>query len=132
MRRWLRGTGARHAPRPSQMSVPSSDRREAGERAAGAVWRRSASRTLGLLRKNWLLLLGLAALAGLVVAVGPGRLGAALAHADRRFLVAMLPCVLAVYVLRAMAWRTTLARLGLDLSRRRTIRIMVAGQALIF
>ncbi|HLH67974.1 MAG TPA: lysylphosphatidylglycerol synthase transmembrane domain-containing protein [Candidatus Dormibacteraeota bacterium] len=97
-----------------------------------AAWRGSASRTLGLLRRNWLLLLGLAALSGLVIAVGPGRLGAALAHADRRVLVAMLPCVLAVYVLRALAWRVTLGRLGLNLSRRRTIRIMVAGQALIF
>lgn len=81
---------------------------------------------------HWLLLLGAAALTALVVAVGPARLGGILAGAAWSLLGLMVPCVLALYVARGLAWHVLLRRLGLRLGALRAIRIMFAGQTLVF
>jgi uncharacterized membrane protein YbhN (UPF0104 family) len=67
-----------------------------------------------------------------VIAVGPARLAAILSRADPVPLALMLPCVVALYCVRALAWRVALRRLGMDMGRWRAVRIVFAGEALIF
>ncbi|HZU17717.1 MAG TPA: lysylphosphatidylglycerol synthase transmembrane domain-containing protein [Candidatus Dormibacteraeota bacterium] len=95
------------------------------------TWR--ALREVGRrLRAHWLLVLGLGALGGLVVAVDPARLVRALADADRGLLALMLPCVLAHYVFRSLAWRVGLRRIGVRVGVVRAAVLTLAAQSLVF
>lgn len=87
---------------------------------------------LSFLRRHWLLLLGAASLAGVVIGVDAGALKNVLASVRPPILAAMLGVVAASYVFRALAWRVALRRIGVPISRQRAITIMVAGQVLIF
>lgn len=104
-----------------------------GDQANGWLdCRRLVSASIRRLREHWLLVLGLLAVCGLVIAVGPAKLTRVLAGADPRFLALMLPCVLALYATRGLAWRVALLGSGLTVTRARAIRLVIAGQALIF
>ncbi len=94
--------------------------------------RRPARRLMRLLRDQWLGVAALVAVAGLVLAVDPRKLVGVLSGVDPRVLLAMAPCVILVYVLRALAWQGLLARAGIRATTRAAIAATFAGQALIF
>jgi glycosyltransferase 2 family protein len=84
------------------------------------------------LRRHWMIAVALLALLILVLVVDPIQLGRVLRDADGRFVGLMVPCVLTLYVFRSLAWRVTLRQIGVPISIRRAIYVMVAGQTLIF
>jgi uncharacterized membrane protein YbhN (UPF0104 family) len=84
------------------------------------------------LRRHWLLAAGLAAVAGLVVAVRPAEVAAVLAEADPAVLALMLPCVLLLYVVHGAAWWVALRGLGAPVGLRRAIGVTYITQAFVF
>ena len=87
---------------------------------------------LGFLKEHWLPVLAGVSLTGLVIAVDPLRLVHLFLQADRRSILLMLPCTLAIYLFRSVAWWVTLRRIGADISLPRTIFVMFAGRTLMF
>ena len=97
--------------------------------------RRSASRTrapLRFLRRHWLLAIATLSLAGLIVAINPGKLWGVLEHVQLRPLLLMVPCTILIYLVRAVGWHVALRRTGVDISLHRSVTVMIAGQTLIF
>jgi glycosyltransferase 2 family protein len=92
----------------------------------------SRTRVWRLLRRRWILVLGLISLVGLVLAINPAKLGRTLEGVSVLPLVLMLPCTVAIYAIRALGWRVALRRTGVDISVHRAITVMIAGQTLIF
>jgi len=93
--------------------------------------RRWARPGLDLLRRHWLVSLSLLSLVGLVLAVNPGKLGGVLEHVQLRPLLLMVPCTIAIYVVRGFGWHVALRQTGLRISLHRTLVVMIAGQALV-
>ena len=89
-------------------------------------------RTLRFLRRHWLLSISVVSVVGLVLAVNPGKLARVLDHVQLRPLLLMVPCTVAIYLVRAFGWHVALRRTGVEISLYRTITVMFAGQAFIF
>ncbi|HXM58181.1 MAG TPA: lysylphosphatidylglycerol synthase transmembrane domain-containing protein [Candidatus Dormibacteraeota bacterium] len=87
---------------------------------------------LGALRRHWLAALAVVSLAGLVVAVNPGRLAGILRSADPGTLALMVPTVLAISVFRGIAWWVGLRHLGVTISVFRSVYLLFAGRLLVF
>lgn len=83
-------------------------------------------------RRHWVVLLATASLGGLVIAVNPFRIAALFAGADRRDLLLMAPCVVAIYVFKAIGWWVALRRIGLRIGPGRTLYVMFVGRTLVF
>jgi uncharacterized protein (TIRG00374 family) len=69
---------------------------------------------------------------GLVLGVNPGKLWSVLEHVSLGPLLLMLPCTVAIYVVRALGWHVALREIGVRISAHRSITVMIAGQTLIF
>jgi uncharacterized membrane protein YbhN (UPF0104 family) len=89
-------------------------------------------RVFNTLLIHWTVYLGLIALALLVMAVNPAKVGAALSGADGRILVVMLVCVLAIYLSRGVAWWIEMTALSVGMSLREAIRNLYVSQALVY
>ena len=89
-------------------------------------------RPLGWLREHWVIALAAASLALLVLFVNPLRIAGLVVRADRRDLVLMGPCLVAVYVFKGIGWWVTLRRVGSKVSVWRATYVMFAGRTLIF
>lgn len=83
-------------------------------------------------QSHWAVLLGAAAVAGLVLAVGPRKMASALDAADPRLLALMLPCALVLYLAHGVAWWAALRAAGADVGLRQTVQVTYASQALVF
>ena len=84
------------------------------------------------LRRHWLLALSAVSLAGVIIAVDPGKLARAIERVHLVPLLLMPPCTIAVYVVRALGWHVALRGSGVPISLHRTLTVMIAGQALVF
>ena len=87
---------------------------------------------LSFLRRHWLLALSVISLAGLVIAVDPGKLGHVFQHVHLAPLLLMAPCTFVIYALLALGWHVALRRSGVPITLHRTATVMLAGQALVF
>jgi uncharacterized protein (TIRG00374 family) len=87
---------------------------------------------LGFLRQHWMAAIAVVSIVALVVGVNPLKLWAVLQHVHILPLLLMLPCTVAIYVVRAFGWHLALRRIGVGISLHRTITVMIAGQTLIF
>jgi len=114
-----------HARRGGGSSTP----RRALERLLRAP---VAGPVLRLLRRQWMVAIAVVSIVGLVIAVNPGKLWGVLEHVQLRPLLLMLPCTVAIYVVRAFGWHVALHRIGVKISAHRTVVVMLAGQALVF
>lgn len=85
-----------------------------------------------VLRRHWVLSLGVVSIIGLVVAINPVKLGGVLERVHWLPLVLMAPCTVLIYVVRGFGWHVALRRIGVDIGVHRTITVMLAGQTLIF
>jgi uncharacterized membrane protein YbhN (UPF0104 family) len=72
------------------------------------------------------------AVAALVIAVDPAKLGRDLANADRLLVLLMLPTVLVVYLLHGVAWWIALRGVRAAVSIRQAISITFISQAFVF
>jgi len=75
-------------------------------------------------------LLGLAAIAGLVLVLNPEHVGRALERFDLRLLPAILALYLAVYGLQGARWHVLLREVGIRLSLRDSLLLNAAGQTI--
>ena len=75
-------------------------------------------------------LLGLAAMAGLVLVLNPGHVGRALERFDVRLLPAILALYLAIYGLQGARWHVLLREVGVRLSLRDGMLLNAAGQTI--
>lgn len=64
--------------------------------------------------------------------MNPVRIAGLFAGADRRALVLMAPCVLAIYLFKGVGWWVALRRIGLRISLGRTLYVTFLGRTLIF
>jgi uncharacterized membrane protein YbhN (UPF0104 family) len=83
-------------------------------------------------RGHWVTIVGVAAVAGLVVAVNPGKVALALSHASPLLLVAMLPVVLFLYCIRAVTWFVVVRAAGQPVGFGQAIRITFISQMFVF
>ena len=90
------------------------------------------ARLEGVVRRGWLPALGVATLAGIVIAVNPVSLARVLRGLSPRDLAFMLPTVAGVYAFRALAWWTTLRRLDAGVGALRAFRVLIAARPLVF
>lgn len=88
-------------------------------------------RLLRRLRENWIVTVGLFAVAALVIAVDPSKLGHDLANADRLFVLLMLPTVLALYLLHGLAWWIALRGIRAPVGIRQAISVTFISQAFV-
>lgn len=86
-------------------------------------------RVLSGLRENWIVSVGLVAVAALVIAVDPAKLGRDLANADRLVVLLMLPTVLILYLLHGVAWWIALRGIRAPVGLRQAISISFISQA---
>jgi len=84
------------------------------------------------LRDNWIVALGLVAVAALVIAVDPAKLGRDLASADRLVLLLTLPTVLVLYLLHGLAWWIALRGVRAPVGVGRAVTITFISQAFVF
>ena len=89
-------------------------------------------RLLRGLRENWIVAVGLVAVAALVIAVDPAKLGHDLANADGLFVVLMFPTVLALYLLHGLAWWIALRGISAPVGIRQAFSITYISQAFAF
>ncbi len=89
-------------------------------------------RVLGMLRDNWIVVVGLLAVVALVIAVDPAKLGRDLANADLAFVLLMLPTVVLLYLLHGVAWSIALRGIRAPVGIRRAITITFISQAFVF
>jgi glycosyltransferase 2 family protein len=75
-------------------------------------------------------LLGLAAMAGLVVVLNPGQVGLALSRFDLRLLPAILALYLVVYALQGARWHVLLREAGVRLGLWDSLLLNAAGQTI--
>jgi hypothetical protein len=78
-----------------------------------------------LLRRHWILVLGVLSLLGLVAAINPAKLGRVLDQVSVVPLVLTLPCPVGMNAVRALGWRVALRRTGVDIG----VIVMIAGRA---
>jgi uncharacterized protein (TIRG00374 family) len=69
---------------------------------------------------------------GLVLAVNPVKLWGVLEGVRPLPLLLMLPCTIAIYVVRALGWHIALRHIGVPISLHRSTTVMLAGQAVVF
>jgi uncharacterized protein (TIRG00374 family) len=98
----------------------------------GSTRRRRLHPVLAFLRTQWMWVVALLSIVGLVLAVNPGKLWGVLQHVRMLPLLLMLPCTVAIYVVRALGWRVALHQIGVKISTHRTVTVMIAGQSLVF
>ncbi len=91
-----------------------------------------AGPVLRFTKQHWMVVIAVLSIVGLVIAVNPGKLWGVLQHVQIRPLVLMLPCVVAIYVVRAFGWHIALHRIGVKISAHRSVTVMLAGQAVVF
>lgn len=84
------------------------------------------------LRQHWLLVLGLVAVAALIVAVRPSDVARVVVDADPAVLALMLPCVLLLYMVHGAAWWVALKGVGAPVGLRRAIAVTFISQAFVF
>ena len=84
------------------------------------------------LRGHWITLLGVAAVAGLVIAVNPASVAHALSAADPWLLVVMLPVVLLLYCVRGGTWFAVLRGARQTVGLREAIRVNLVSQTFVF
>lgn len=89
-------------------------------------------RVLGILRDNWIVVVGLLAVVTLVLAVDPAKLGRDLANADRLFVLLTVPTVLTLYLLHGVAWWIALRGIRAPVGIRQAITITFISQAFVF
>lgn len=120
------------------MSPPSGRARRGGGRSTqGRIadrlhlprWSRPA---LGFAAHHWMPVVAVLSIAGLVLAVNPAKLWGVLSHVHVLPLLLMLPCTVAIYVVRAFGWHIALRHIGVKISAHRTVTVMLAGQAMVF
>jgi len=92
------------------------------------VWLRPAR----WLRQHWLLALAALSLTLLVLFVHPARIVALFVQANRRDLLVMAPCLIAIYFFKGIGWWVTLRRVGSSAGLIRAVYVMFAGRTLIF
>jgi len=80
-------------------------------------------------REHWIVVVGLAGVVLLIWAVNPLQVADAIGGADRRFLLAMLPVVLLLYLLHGVAWWFALQGIGASVSLGRSLKITIISQA---
>ncbi len=85
-----------------------------------------------VLRQHWMTLVGMVAVAGLILAVDPSKVWRALSEADPVSLALMLPCVLLLYVVHGAAWWVALRGAGVPVRPRRALEVMYISQAFVF
>ena len=90
------------------------------------------ARPLRWLREHWVIALAAASLALLVLFVDPVRIAGLVVRANRRALLLMAPCLLAIYAFKGVGWWVTLRRVGSKASVWRATYVMFAGRTLIF
>lgn len=88
-----------------------------------------ARRLLTGLRDHWVVSVGLVAVAALVIAVDPAKLGRDLAAADGRAILLMLPVVLLLYLFHGVAWWIALRGARAPVGLRQAIRVSFISQA---
>ncbi|HZS15148.1 MAG TPA: lysylphosphatidylglycerol synthase transmembrane domain-containing protein [Candidatus Dormibacteraeota bacterium] len=102
-------------------------------RALRRLHRNPAARpVLGFLRRHWMVAVAVVSIVVLVLAVNPGKLWGVLSRVELRPLLLMLPCTLAVYVVRGFGWHAALRQIGVKISMHRSVVVMLAGQAMVF
>ncbi|HUZ88557.1 MAG TPA: lysylphosphatidylglycerol synthase transmembrane domain-containing protein [Candidatus Acidoferrales bacterium] len=84
---------------------------------------------LAELAKHWVALIGLAAVAALVISVDPSKVEYSLRRADMGEVALMLPVVVALYALHGVAWSIALRGLRLPIGVRRAIKVTLISQA---
>jgi uncharacterized membrane protein YbhN (UPF0104 family) len=87
---------------------------------------------VGLLRRHWLVVLGLVAIVGLVLAVNPIELARVFARTRPLPLLLMLPVTFAIYAMRSLGWWAELRRIGVPIRLPKAVLVAFAGQATIF
>lgn len=93
---------------------------------------RPPRRLLDILRDNWVVLAGILAIAALVIAVDPAKLGRALVDADARFVLLMVPTALLLYLLHGVAWWFALRGVRAPVGIRQAIVVSFISQAFVF
>lgn len=83
-------------------------------------------------RGHWVTIVGVAAVAGLVVAVNPGKVALVLSHASPLLLAAMLPVVLSLYCIRGVTWFVVVRAAGQPVGFGQAIRITFISQMFVF
>jgi uncharacterized membrane protein YbhN (UPF0104 family) len=91
-----------------------------------------AGRPLWFLREHWVVALSVVSLCLLVLFVNPIRIAGLFLSANRRDLLLMAPCLVAIYVFKGVGWWVTLKQIGSKVSVWRSIYVMFAGRTLIF
>src|SRR3984893_17012573 len=84
------------------------------------------------IRRHWMVGVGLAAVAGLIVAVDPSNVARALAGADPVALALMLPCVLLLYLFHGLAWWRALRGIEAPVGVLRATEVTYISQAFVF
>ena len=87
---------------------------------------------LAWLRRRWLILLAALSLTLLILFVHPALIVRLFLRADRRDLLLMGPCMVAIYLFKGVGWWVTLRRIGSNATVWRAIYVMFAGRTLIF
>src|SRR5205807_2648692 len=75
-------------------------------------------------------LVGVAALAGIVLAISPASLGRALSRFNAAFVPAILALWVAFYLLQGVRWHLLLRETGARLAARDTVLLNMAGQTI--
>lgn len=86
-------------------------------------------RALTVLREHWIVLLGLAGVAALIVAVDPAKVAGAIGQADPRLAALMIPVVLALYFCHSVAWWVALRGVGVPAGLLQAVRVTLISQA---
>jgi uncharacterized membrane protein YbhN (UPF0104 family) len=91
------------------------------------------ARRLGVsLREHWVILLGLLAVAALIIAVNPVKVGRSLAGADGRTVLLMVLVAVLLYLCHGVAWWFVLQGAGARVGLRESVRVVVISQAFDF
>ena len=109
---------------------------EAALAAAGRFWRWSqrhgrVGAVVRTLRRRWMEAIAVVSLLALVVAVNPTELLHVYERLQWRLALLMVPVTLGTYLARALAWWTTLRRIGVRISILRSVAVELAGQVMI-
>jgi hypothetical protein len=91
-----------------------------------------ARRLMGSLREHWVVLLGLLAVAALIVVVNPVKVGRALAGADGRTVLLMVLVAVLLYLCHGVAWWFVLRGAGARVGLLESTRVVIISQAFDF
>lgn len=84
------------------------------------------------LRDHWVVLLGLLAVAALVIVVNPTKVGRAVAGADAGIVLLMALVAVLLYAVHGVAWRIVLRGAGARVGLGEAVRVVVISQAFDF